>query len=677
MGGVGKTQLAAAIHRSWCAGVGAEGLALWATADSRNAIITAFAEAASAVSNPTDPPVPKNLEAAAIWLLNWLATTNRPWLVVLDDLSDPGDLRNLWPEGPSGACLVTTRRTDNVLGGRGRIVVPVGLFTSEQSHAYLTEKLSILAENAPYALEGAAQLADDLGHLPLALAQAAAYISDRPGETCASYGARLADRRHRLGALFPDDALADDYQLTMSATWSISVESADRLSPGGLARPLLEVASLLDPNGIPIDVLISPPAMMYALTANPGAAPASADAQDCRDSLSNLARHSLISLDPAAEMRAIHVHALVQRATRDHLPDLGRATRAAADAIVSVWREDPHRPDVGRALRDNTKAVMDTAMNHLWQPDGHEVLSRAGDSLLTTGQVLAARDHWTVVARAAEEHLGVDHGDTLNALFNLAIAQGEAGHADTAAAVAAELLPRQSRAKGSDHNDTLTTRQMMARWLGQAGDAVGALAALEELLSDRVQVQGPDHPDTLSTRSYLAGARGEAGNAEVAAAAFAKLLPDMWRVHGPDHPETLTARHNLAEWRGRAGDADGAVAGFAKLLPDRLRVQGPDDPDTLSTRNSLAGWRWETGDAAGAAAAFAELLPALVRIHGSDHPHTLKTRHNLASCRGDAGDPASAAAALLELLRDEVRVLGPRHPLTRTTRSAHANWQAP
>ena len=56
------------------------------------------------------------------------------------------------------------------------------MFAPEEALAYLTAKL----DRNPDRLEQAAELAEDLGFLPLALGQAAAYISDL-GLTCAEY----------------------------------------------------------------------------------------------------------------------------------------------------------------------------------------------------------------------------------------------------------------------------------------------------------------------------------------------------------------------------------------------------------------------------------------------------------------------------------------------------------
>src|SRR6266496_443222 len=52
---------------------------------------------------------------------NWLGAcgTSQPWLVVLDDLQDPADLDGLWPEGPEGRLLVTSRQSTLASGRPG------------------------------------------------------------------------------------------------------------------------------------------------------------------------------------------------------------------------------------------------------------------------------------------------------------------------------------------------------------------------------------------------------------------------------------------------------------------------------------------------------------------------------------------------------------------------------
>jgi hypothetical protein len=670
LGGVGKTQLAASYaRRIWTE----NGVALlvWATASSRAAVQATYAQAATEIG-----PLPMfDVERASAWFLGWLQTTNRAWLVVLDDVADPADLQGLWPTGPWGRTVVTTRRRDAVLTDHGRQLINIDSYTAAEAIAYLHDKLGAAGTDA---MTEAAKLAADLGYLPLALAQAATFIRDR-GETCAGYCRRLRDRRRRLSEILPHDALADDYRATVAATWSISVDRADALTPVGLARPVLQLLSTLDRNGVPLDIVVSPAARTVIAGKLAPWAPegrALVEEQDCRDALANLHRLSLISLDPAGDARAIRTHALVQRATLEGLSTdaVSTTVRAAADALVQVWPKIERDTELGRVLRDCAASLRERHGGLLWDPDRHAVLFRAGRSLGECGLVDAAVDYWTEMEAEARATLGVDHPDTLTIRNDLAYWRGVAGDPVGAAAAFEQLLTDRLRVLGADHPDTLDTRNNLAYWRGDAGDPAGAAEALKQLLVDRLRMLGTDHPDTLDTRNNLARWRGEAGDPSGAVADLERLLTDDLRVLGPDHPQTLDARHTLAYRRGEAGDPAGAAADLEQLLAAHLRVLGPDHPNTLNARNNLARWRGEAGDPSGAVADLERLLADRQRVL-PDHPDTLNTQNNLARWRGEAGDPSGAVADLEQLLTDCLRVLGPGHPQTLITRHTLAYWR--
>ncbi|MCQ8828786.1 NB-ARC domain-containing protein [Streptomyces malaysiensis] len=635
MGGVGKTQLAAD-HARTAWQDGNLDVLVWVAASTRPAVVAGYAQAGVelCVADPGDP------ERAARTFLAWLAPKAgaRPcrWLIVLDDVADPGDLRGLWPPaGPYGRTLVTTRRRDAALTGEERHRIEVGLFTEAEAVAYLTTSLAAHGRHEPEG--GLTALAADLGHLPLALSQAVAYLIDS-GEDVATHRSQLSDRATPLADTTPDQ-LPDEQARPLAAAWSLSVDRADSLRPSGLARPMLRLAALLDPNGIPQTVLTSEPVLGHLLEHRTRQAPTGesepVSPRDAVRVLRVLHRLSLIDHTPATPHQAVRIHQLIQRATRDSLaPERhDRLARTAADALTAVWPDIERDTSSARALRANTRALISHAEKALFGMDGvHPLLTRLGRSLGAAGQAAAAAAHFRHLAATALDRLG------------------------------------------SDHPHTLAARRDHARWRGMAGDTDGAAATLAELLPDDLRVLGPDHIDTLMTRHNIAVWRGTAGDAAGAATALAARLPDFLRTLGPDHPRTLGVRHNLAHWRGEAGDATGAAAAFTGLLPDYVRVLGPYDSRTLITRAQLAHWRGMAGDPAGAATAFGELLPDDVRVLGPDHVSTLIARYGLAHWRGEAGDPAGATAALAALLPDFLRVLGPNHPRTLTTGSQLAHW---
>ncbi|GAA1027227.1 hypothetical protein GCM10009557_07800 [Virgisporangium ochraceum] len=621
LGGVGKTQVAATIANQLWSG-GAVDLLVWVTATSRVGIIDAYAQAATASTGIDDP----NPLDGADRLLAWLAVTDRRWLIVLDDLADPADLTGLWPPVVErGRTVVTTRRRDAALLA-GRRVIDVDVFTPAQARNYLQSKL----EDHPHRLEQADALASDLGYLPLALAQAAAYILDRGVRmTCAAYRQRLADQRRRLSELAPH-ALPDQHQATVSATWVLSIDQADRLAPVGMARPVLQLCALLDPNAVPGELSASRAIANYC-TDRLGRP---IEALDIDDALHLLRRFSLITIDEVAG--AIRIHGLLQRAVREAVaPDQMRAlAQAAADALLEMW--PPVEYDAARAqlLRNNVARLYEhTGSLLLDGEDGvHRVLFKSGDSVGRTGLAISASEYFQKLSIAVD-----------------------ARH-------------------GPDHRDVLETRYFATFWADSEVPAE-KLATFMTLLADQTRVLGPGEPDTLRTRGDIATWRGMAVNPAEAVAEFEVVEADAVRLLGADHPVIWTIRSNHAYWRGLAGDNEGAVDAFHEILSYTLRLYGPDHPRTLSRRYYIAFFRRAGGDPATAIAELWDLVRDTTRALGPHHRETLGYREDLAHWQGEVGDPAGAAAALEELLVDQRRFLGRDHPDTLRTRDKLLHWR--
>lgn len=463
LGGVGKSQLATRhAWRMWPdAGVD---VAVWVSAVSRDAVVTTFADAACRILVEQDPAVAGRApEQAAGLFREWLASTDRRWLVVLDDVQDPADLRGLDPPpGPDGQVIITTRLRDTALTRGGGRLIELDVFSEAEAEAYLVDALAGRASDAavPDQVNG---LARDVGRLPLALAQAAAYIADQPLLTIAAYRALLADRQRSLAELTPPASALPEHEVTIAATWSLSIERADRTEAvgrsgsAGPARLLLEIASLLDPNGTPLGVFTNRVVREY-LASHAGRG---IGRDEVTDGLTALHRFSLITLDPARPARAVRMHALVQRAVRDTVP-AGRyqaLARAAADALHSVWPAiDTLDPELAQALRSCADSVHTHTASRLWTDGMHRVLDRAGRSLGDTGQVSAATTYWQALLDQALIHLGPDHPDVLNGRHHLANARGVAGQSPRAVVELEELLADRLRILGRDHPGSLVIR---------------------------------------------------------------------------------------------------------------------------------------------------------------------------------------------------------------------------
>jgi len=696
LGGTGKTQLAAAIALSaWRAGD--IDLLAWVQAGSRDATLSGYTAALAAAEIPGARANPR---AAAASFLAWLAETSRPWLLVLDDVTDASDLDGLWPSGPAGLVLITTRLPAAVMDGAGRTIVEVGPFSPREAVGYLTARL-----REPDMRAGAPDLASDLGCLPLSLAMASAVIADTKSD-CRSYRERLAERERQVPA-----AVTGEQPRTMAAAWSLSLDRADAIAPPRTAGYALAVVALLDAAGVPEAVLTSRSARGYICGA--GSAGAPADQAQVRSVFDSLARVGLVTIDAECPPRTVRAHGRVQAAIRQVITQegLGQAAAAAANALLQAWPPADRDPELAQALRDCAVSLHRAAAEPLWTPDVHPVLLRAGHSLDRAGLHDVAVAYWQHLFETGRRILGDDHLSTVRVRDGLAAAYLSAGRAAEAAVANEQSLADRERVLGADHPDTLTSCGNFARACLAAGRAADAVPLYQRALAGREQALGPDDPATVAARGDLAAAYLEAGQpqqaidmlrpmygdreavmgaghpetlaacGELAAALhsggrLAEAIPLYERVLagreealGATHPDTMAARANLAHAYRSADRMKQALPVYERVLADRERALGPDHPDTLASMANLASAYLSAGRLKLALPLCEQVLDRRERRDGPDHPAVLAARGDLASAYHASGRLAQAIPVYERTLQDHERIMGKDHPGTVTARA--------
>jgi hypothetical protein len=538
-----------------------------------------------------------------------LARQDAGWLLVFDSVADWASIKPFLPPAGPGRVLITTQNQH--WPPSQDLNVPV--LGADVAAGFLVNRTGDMNRAA------ASDLAAEVGGLPLALEQAAAYMQ-ATSTTLADYlplfRARQADLLARGEAI--------GHPAHVAATLGLAVSRLADEDPA--AAGLLRVLAFLAPEPVPVSMLFTEQTASLISPEVAGTVwPLLGDPVAAGDAITALRRYSLAS--PAGNGLLL-VHRLVQTITHAQLT----ANQAAqweqtavvlAEMAIPAVTELPTAWPICAILLPHVRAVLDLTSNGM---------ERIAQYLGYSGSYLAARDlyHLITDAHAASNDYGPEHPETLGARANLARWTGYVGDAAGARDQFAALLPVLERVLGAKHPDTLTTRHELARWTGYVGDAAGARDQLAALLPIQERVLGAEALNTLATRQYLARWTGQAGDAAGAGDQLAALLPVLERVLGAKHPETLTARHELARWTGYVGDAARARDQFATLLPVRERVQGAEHPETLTTRHELAYWTGEAGDAAGARDQFATLLPIDHRVLGAMHPSTLADLRDLA-----------------------------------------------
>jgi hypothetical protein len=574
------------------------------------------------------------------------------WLLIFDNAPDRAALEPFLPPSGRGRILITSQNHSWPPGQ----AIEVGVLDPGSSADFLVNRTGDPDRQA------AALLAAEVGGLPLALEQAAAYMQ-ATGNLLADYLTLFRQKR----AVLLGKGEPTGHTKTVATTWALAFTRLEQSQPG--AAGLLRLLAWFAPEAIPLRLL--QPSTRLAGQFGPNVAPILVPLLDepleIGDAIAALRRYSLVN--PAGHGE-VTVHRLVQAVTLDQMPgeesaQWRQAAGALIEAAIPADTSSPETwPDLAALLSHAQAALTDDSVG----------MALIASYLGNSGSHAAARDLYSRIAHAREEVCGSEHPATLTAREALAGWTGEAGDAVAARDQLAKLLPVMERALGAEDTKTLMARFSLARWNGQAGDPARACEQFKELLPDVRQALGPRDIETFKVRAGLAGWTGEAGDAVGARDQFETLLPDVKDVLGSKAPETLTYRGWLARWTGEAGNPAGARDQFREVLPDLEQAFGAEHPATLKILASVAGWTGEAGDPAGAREQFKALLSVVRRVFGLRHPETLTDRASLARWTGEAGDQAGAREQFRELLPDVKDVFGPYHPETLNDRANLAHW---
>nr|WP_241755321.1 NB-ARC domain-containing protein [Actinomadura sp. RB99] len=320
LGGVGKSTLAARYAAAHAPAAGSGGRVFhpvwWITADTGEAVQAGLAALAAALQ-PELKTVMK-LEELAEWALTWLGC-HPGWLVVLDNVTDPAHIAALLDRTSKGRVLVTSRLGQgwHRFGAR---VLRLDVLTAGQAVELLTRIAT--AGGSRVDLDGADELVTELGFLPLAIEQAAAYLQQNQLSP-RQYLRYLADSP---AAMYDLPAEGSDISSgTGSDARTIARITLDQLAVGTpVAAELLRILAWYAPEAVPRTLLDN---LNEVDERKQFAAPL------LQDALGKLAAYNMITLTPDS----ITVHRLVQAVARtpDDNPADGDPHRRADDITAA------------------------------------------------------------------------------------------------------------------------------------------------------------------------------------------------------------------------------------------------------------------------------------------------------------------------------------------------------
>jgi tetratricopeptide (TPR) repeat protein len=613
LGGIGKTQLALEYAYRHAPDYD---LVWWVRSEAPAALAGDYAALAGPLDLPEKGAQEQEIAVAAV--RQHLGQRGK-WLLVFDNAGEPKDLHNYIPHGGGGHILITSRYA----AWRGTAQpLEVQVWPRGEAVAFLLKRTGQEDEAA------AGALSQELGELPLALEQAAAYM-EACNQPISGY-LQLFRQRHQ--ELLRQGRSSQDYPDTVATTWELSFNKAKEESPA--AADLLNLCAFLAPDDIPRELLAQgvehlPPRLAQAVK----------DPLSLNAALSALRRYSLMEVGEDA----LAVHRLVQAVVRDRLDTKGKKKWAGA-AVEAV---DAAFPPGNFDVEPETWPWCGRLLPHALASGGHAEKFRVALPA-ATGALTRAGIYLTMRAAFAEAREACER----------ALAIGESAY-------------------GPNHPGVAIFVNNMGRVLLDLGDLAGAKVCYERALSINESAYGPNHAQVAIVVNNLGTVLRAQGDLSVAKAHLERALAIWKKVLGPNHPNVATAVNNLGSVLQDLGDLKGAKAQFERALAIDEEAYGPNHPDVAIDVNNLGGVLWAQGDLVGAKAHFEWALAIDEATYGPDHTEVARDENNLGSMLRALGDQEGAKSHLERALRIYRQFLGEDHPRTQNVKNNLASLGLP
>ncbi|KAH8680629.1 hypothetical protein BX600DRAFT_490989 [Xylariales sp. PMI_506] len=647
---------------------------------------------------------------------DWLRDEHRKWLLILDNLDDVSYLLGVQnnqlgslvgenrmkqqqplaaylPQCPNGSILVTTRSKDavrNLVEDCDMLIIEP--MSKDEALTLLQKKLAIQRDDK------LGDLVEELEYMPLAIVQAAAYITKRqPRCSVQQYldQYRASDRKKESllsqeGGQPRRDREAKNSIIT---TWQISFEHVRQSRPS--AADLLSLMSFFDRQGIPeillrirtenkitqskapehlvggrseVDVDESDDGNSDGSDDETNSSTSSASDDDgFEEDIVTLREYCFISVND--DGGTFEMHRLVQIATRKWLTEHNQSQQWEAKFLQNL---DTELPDGEYENWPTCQLffphVMLTATRKPKSPD----LLRDWASILYKGAWYTCNMHNGVqtemlssqATRAWKKIFGQEDIRTLWSMEILGRGLDLQGRWDEAEKMFLQVIEARKKTLGEEHPDTLNSMANLASTYGNQGRWEMAETLEVQVVEIRMKNLGVDHPTTLATMNNLATTYMSQGRWVAAEQVFKQLLETRKRTLGEGHPSTLNSMNNLALIYEHQGQWQAAETLNVQVMETYTQQLGEAHPTTLTSMTNLAliygnQGRWQAAETLNA-----RVVEIRKEQLGEEHPSTLNSMNNLAQVYVNQGRWDAAEAINVQVVETCRKKLGEDHPTT-------------
>ena len=646
-----------------------QGHVFWIHASTPQKIYQAYHDIGRKLTIPgwNDPAV-NTFKLVSEWLSN---NEHRSWLLVLDNADDMetffgaksnplstgseqiGPLVNYIPRSSNGSTIITTRdkRVGQRLANREKLIEVVPMERPEAE--------SLLLSKVPldYTLDkvNSSELLELLGYLPLAISQAAAYISENSisvEDYLKVFQAADSEMQDLLSVDLPDHRrdfeMRPDMQNSVIRTWKVSFDQIRTQKPR--AAEILSLMAVLDRQGILKMLLRRRDEHGTELTT----------------ALGTLLAFSLITAEKGGD--SFKMHRLVQVSTQRWLDLHGGTTRWRESALKRLAKLFPSSSynhwTTCEALLPHVRVVT----RYTFPPN----LNLLYAQLLFRVSCYEEKQGWDNIAyekcfeafSIRKVELGPEHRDTLHSMFQLGMLLDRQGKYQLAEDMQRQVLDLSRRVLGPTHRRTLSSMSELAYVLQKQGKYEAAEKMQRQAAEQRAELLGLEHPKTISSMAKLAHVLQKQGRHEAAEEILRQAIELEQKPSGLHTPSTLSKMSKLASVLRSLGNYETAKDMENEVFEQRRKLLGPEHPDTITSITSLGGLAYRQRNYVEAEKLQRQALEVFERTHGPDHPETLATVSCLAATLREMNQYNEASVLFQRALLGSQDKLGLEHPRT-------------
>ena len=525
---------------------------------------------------------------------NWLSTRSE-WLLVYDNAPDDQTLESFLPKSGSGDILVTSRYAHKWSGKK----IAVDVLEEKEAIELVKRRIRAgdaeakLAETEETALR---ELVKELGYLPLALAQAAAYIAEC-NITVADYLEKY--RSYTDEILEVRNLSSEEYPKSVATTWLITMERIQKQLP--IALSVLQGCAYLAPDKIPKEVLKD--FLQEIISTEEKGAPKPLLFNQIMSCLSS---YSMVNVNDQAEQQSVNIHRVVQQVIRSHLQKQAEQKEAGSAKIdlqgmmqkllTSLTRSCP-KGDEMKTIHSRRRWI-EHFESLLKQEDTHHgfstenrmsAMSQLGIIYLYDwSQPQKAKDYLEKVREAEETVYGVDHVNVAITLANLGMAYGALGNPQKQRDFLERALVIDEKYYGKDHVEVAKTLANLGNAYGTLGDWQNARELLERALAIQEKHYGLDHVEMAITLGSLGNAYGALGDRQKQRDLLERVLVILEKHYGKDHVEVAITLVNLGNAYGDLGNLVKARELFERALRIQEKHYGSNHVEVAKTLVNLS-----------------------------------------------------------------------------------------